>query len=182
MDRFVADGLTAGRPIVYSESGRPREVLEYHYHFWTEPPTILLRDQLVVYLRAAKVADTVVTPEHRVEPDYEARGQDQAPGAGQRQAAGRRGRAGAGAEKERRRPNPFPGHYRIEAEAKTGTVAAAVDALNSALGSSTPDSPTTYRDSEPPPESERSMTVKSKNITTVAHRVTKGGQMARQRA
>jgi cholesterol transport system auxiliary component len=70
IDRFVADGLTAGRPIVYSEAGKPYQVKEYHYHFWTLPPTVMLRDELVTYLRARKVSDVVVTPEMRVSPDY----------------------------------------------------------------------------------------------------------------
>ena len=70
IDRFVADGLTAGRPIVYSEAGKPFQVKEFHYHFWTQPPTVMLRDELVTYLRRAKVADIVVTPEMRVSPDY----------------------------------------------------------------------------------------------------------------
>ena len=70
IDRFVADGLTAGRPIVYSEAGKPFHVKEFHYHFWTQPPTVMLRDELVTYLRWAKVADIVVTPEMRVSPDY----------------------------------------------------------------------------------------------------------------
>ncbi len=70
VDRFAADGLTAGRPIVYSETGKPFQVKEYHYHFWTQPPTVMLRDELVSYLRARKVSDMVVTPEMRVTPDY----------------------------------------------------------------------------------------------------------------
>ena len=70
VDRFVADGLTAGRPIVYSEAGKPYRVKEYHYHFWTQPPTVMLRDELVLYLRQARVSDTVVTPEMRLRADY----------------------------------------------------------------------------------------------------------------
>jgi len=70
IDRFVADGLTAGRPIVYSEAGKAYQVKEFHYHFWTQPPTVMLRDELVSYLRARKVADLVVTPEMRGNPDY----------------------------------------------------------------------------------------------------------------
>ncbi len=70
VDRFVADGLTAGRPIVYSEAEKPHQVKEYHYHFWTQPPTVMLRDELVTYLRAAHVSDTVVTPEMRLPADY----------------------------------------------------------------------------------------------------------------
>ncbi|NQU57840.1 MAG: membrane integrity-associated transporter subunit PqiC, partial [Rhodospirillales bacterium] len=42
----------------------------YHYHFWTEPPVVMLRDQLIDFLRAAKVADMIVSPEMRSRPDY----------------------------------------------------------------------------------------------------------------
>ncbi|MBI2584406.1 MAG: membrane integrity-associated transporter subunit PqiC [Rhodospirillales bacterium] len=70
IDRFVADGVTAGRPIVYSEAGKPYQVREYHYHFWTQPPTVMLRDELVSYLRVAKIAKAVVTPEMRVNAEY----------------------------------------------------------------------------------------------------------------
>jgi len=65
IERFVADGLTATRPIVYSEGDTPTQVREYHYHMWTEPPVVMLRDQLVDYLRKAGVADRIVTPELR---------------------------------------------------------------------------------------------------------------------
>ncbi|MBT3358639.1 MAG: ABC transporter [Rhodospirillales bacterium] len=68
--RLLADGLTAGRPIVYSEAARPLEANEYHYHFWTDSPTVMLRDELVSYLRQAGVAKTVITPEMRLEPDF----------------------------------------------------------------------------------------------------------------
>jgi ABC-type uncharacterized transport system auxiliary subunit len=70
IDRFSADGLVAGRSIVYSESNKPNQLMEYNYHFWTEPPTILLRDQLITHLRAAGIAKTVVTAEMRVAPDF----------------------------------------------------------------------------------------------------------------
>ena len=70
IDRFSADGLVAGRSIVYSASDKPNQLMDYNYHFWTEPPTVLLRDQLIEYLRAAGVAKTVVTAELRVAPDF----------------------------------------------------------------------------------------------------------------
>lgn len=68
--RFSAEGLMAGRPIVFSEAAAPTEVNAYYYHFWLEPPGVMLRDQLITYLRAAGVAKTVVTPELRLEPDF----------------------------------------------------------------------------------------------------------------
>jgi cholesterol transport system auxiliary component len=70
VERFLADGLTAGRPIVYSETGSEHQLLAYHYHFWTEPPVVMLRDQMIDFLRAARVADLVVSPEMRSRPDY----------------------------------------------------------------------------------------------------------------
>jgi len=70
IERFTADGLTAGRPIVYVEAGDPNQLREYNYHFWTQAPTVMLRDELVTYLRSAKIAGSVVTPEMRLEPTY----------------------------------------------------------------------------------------------------------------
>lgn len=68
--RFAADGLLAARPIVFSEADAPAEVNAYYYHFWVEPPGVMLRDLLVAHLRAAGVAKMVVTPELRLEPDF----------------------------------------------------------------------------------------------------------------
>jgi len=68
--RFIADGLTAGRPIVYSSEGNTQELQEYSYHFWTETPTVMLRDALVDYLRQAKAAKAIVTPEMRVPANF----------------------------------------------------------------------------------------------------------------
>ena len=70
IERFTADGLTAGRPIVYVEAGDPNQLREYNYHFWTQAPTIMLRDELVTYLRSAKVSVSIVVPEMRLDPAY----------------------------------------------------------------------------------------------------------------
>lgn len=67
---FRAEGLTGGRPIVFTDPEKPFEVNEYHYHFWTAPPPDMLHDGLVTYLRASGVADQVVTPQLRLEPEY----------------------------------------------------------------------------------------------------------------
>lgn len=66
VERPDADGLTAGRPIVYADRARPNQLYTYNYHFWAEPPAIMLRDQLVACLRAAGVAREVVTEDLRV--------------------------------------------------------------------------------------------------------------------
>ncbi len=70
VERLAGDGLVAGRPIIYSEAATPNRLREYNYRLWTEAPTVMLRDQLVAYLRSAKAATTVLTPEMRTIPDY----------------------------------------------------------------------------------------------------------------
>ncbi|OHC76271.1 MAG: hypothetical protein A3G18_06360 [Rhodospirillales bacterium RIFCSPLOWO2_12_FULL_58_28] len=65
-----ADGLVDGRNVIHSEASKPNELKEYHYHFWAEPPKIMVRDQLIAYLRAANVAPKVVTHEIRADPKY----------------------------------------------------------------------------------------------------------------
>ncbi len=131
--RFAADGLTAGRPLVYGLSERPYELQEYHYHFWTEPPPTMLRDQLVDYLRAAGVTTTVVTPEMRVEPDYVLAGRIKR----LETITGSPTRAVVELELGLRRTGDdellFLGTYGVEAEARANTVAAAVAAVNEAL-------------------------------------------------
>ncbi len=131
--RFVADGLTAGRPVDYSKADRPYELHEYHYHFWTEPPPTMLRDQLVDYLRAAKVTTTVVTPDMRVEPDYVLAGRIKR----LEKINGSPPRAVVELELALRRTAThellFLGTYGVEAKAGAATVAAAVAAFNDAL-------------------------------------------------
>jgi len=69
VDRFVASGSLANRPLLFSDKGS-NAVNEYHYHFWIEAPPILLQGALVSYLRSSGVAKRVVTPEMRVSPEY----------------------------------------------------------------------------------------------------------------
>ena len=70
VDRFVADGLTANRAIVFSKQEDSNLVRAYHYQFWIKPPTVMLRDELIGFLRKSKIADAVVTPEMRVNARY----------------------------------------------------------------------------------------------------------------
>lgn len=70
VDRFVADGLSAGRALIFSRPQESHKVQPYNYHFWTEPPPIMLQNHLVAYLRSTGIARNVVTPELRVEPEF----------------------------------------------------------------------------------------------------------------
>jgi ABC-type uncharacterized transport system auxiliary subunit len=67
VERFAADGLTASRPIVFTDGAGSNVLQTYHYHYWVEPPPVLLQAALADYLRKAGAAQ-VVTPELRVEP------------------------------------------------------------------------------------------------------------------
>lgn len=71
VDRLDADGLMRERPVVYSPDGDGRSLAQHEYDFWVEPPARLLQTELVGYLRSAGIARSVVTPELRVESDYE---------------------------------------------------------------------------------------------------------------
>jgi ABC-type uncharacterized transport system auxiliary subunit len=69
-----ADGLLRERPLVFSAKGRPYEMQQHDYHFWTEPPPRMLQGQLVDYLRRSGLARSVVTPDLRLRPDFQVRG------------------------------------------------------------------------------------------------------------
>ncbi|CCQ74969.1 ABC-type transport auxiliary lipoprotein family protein [Magnetospira sp. QH-2] len=70
VERFTAVGLTSQRPVVYSEADAANQAFAYHYHFWEESPGAMLQDRMVDYLRAAKIANNVVTPDLRTNADY----------------------------------------------------------------------------------------------------------------
>ena len=134
VERFVADGLTASRPIVYSESENPNQLREYHYHFWTEPPVVMLRDQLVDYLRQAGIADRIVTPELRTNTRYTLIGKIKR----LEKVVGSPPRAVLELElallEDKTGLLIHLGSYRVEKPAASASVGDAVVALNQALG------------------------------------------------
>lgn len=133
IERFTADGLTAGRPIVYMEASDPNQLQEYHYHFWTQPPTVMLRDELATYLRKAKIADNVVIPEMRLEPQYVMTGRIRK----LEQVIGQPNRTRMELEIAVRQPSNgkllFLKSYEHETTQNSPGVPAAVDSLNEAL-------------------------------------------------
>jgi ABC-type uncharacterized transport system auxiliary subunit len=70
VDRLLAAGELTQRSIVYRHADNPHQLKAYHYHFWNEPPGVLLQAELVDYLRSSGVADKVMTPEMRARPDF----------------------------------------------------------------------------------------------------------------
>ena len=69
-----ADGLLRERPLLFSASDRAHEVVQYDYHYWTDPPTRMIQGQMVAYLQQSGLASSVVTRELRVQPDFEVSG------------------------------------------------------------------------------------------------------------
>lgn len=54
-----ADGLYAERAMLYASLERPRELQQYHYQFWSEPPALLLQEHLRASLQANHLATQV---------------------------------------------------------------------------------------------------------------------------
>ena len=134
VDRFVADGLTSERAIVYSDIQKPNQVRAYHYDFWIKPPTVMLRDELVSFLRKSKISDAVVTPEMRVNAEYALTGKIKH----LEQVKMESGyRTILEVELGLRHPNTgkllFLDTYRLENDARGSSVGAAVKSLNTAL-------------------------------------------------
>lgn len=57
---FAADGLYADRALIYALEPEARELRQYHYQLWTDPPTRLLQRRLVGMLRDTDLAPLVI--------------------------------------------------------------------------------------------------------------------------
>lgn len=127
-------GLLRERPLVYVDAARPLEMRQYEYHFWSEPLSVLLQDQLVSYLRAAGMASSVLRSSASVPADFELAG---------RVIRVEQGLGGPAprvlVELElglvRTADNLLVGSrtYRVEQPARDGSVMASVEAMNGAL-------------------------------------------------
>lgn len=57
---FEANGLYADRALIYALDPEARELRQYHYQLWTDPPTRLLQRRLQAELREAALAPLVI--------------------------------------------------------------------------------------------------------------------------
>jgi len=64
------DALTDERAILWTRGGASSRIDRHRYHYWVEPPTDAVGDQLVDVLRRAGVARSVVAPDVRGAVDY----------------------------------------------------------------------------------------------------------------
>lgn len=68
-----AEGIMGERPLLFTkDNGLKLE--QRNYAYWTDPPPAMLRDQLIAYLRATKLAKDVVPSELRVLTQYRVEG------------------------------------------------------------------------------------------------------------
>ncbi len=68
-----AEGVMGERPLLFTkDNGQKLE--QRNYAYWTDPPPAMLRDQIVGYLRSAKLAKDVVPSELRVQAKYRVEG------------------------------------------------------------------------------------------------------------
>lgn len=59
VEELRSDGVHSERALLYSEDRGHRKINQYHYDFWSDPPTRLIQSYLVKRLRAAGVATQV---------------------------------------------------------------------------------------------------------------------------
>ena len=75
VERFQSETLYEDRSIVYSLAKQPGELLQYHYHHWTESLPSLVQTRLIDFLRQANFAAYVVYEGYSSYPDYVISGQ-----------------------------------------------------------------------------------------------------------
>ena len=69
---FRAQGIINERAVLYRQSAR--ELAQYSYHAWLEPPSVMLQRAFVEGLRNAQAFTTAASPEMRLDRDYELTG------------------------------------------------------------------------------------------------------------
>lgn len=67
--RFRAEGVVNERAIVYRSSAT--EQRQYNYHYWAEPPAVMVQRSFIDALRRAQTFESVASPEMRADRDYE---------------------------------------------------------------------------------------------------------------
>lgn len=69
VDRVKAFGIYHERAILFTRESNPETLKYHHYHHWIDKPAVLLREQLIHYLREAGFSDYVVEGSGRQDGD-----------------------------------------------------------------------------------------------------------------
>jgi ABC-type uncharacterized transport system auxiliary subunit len=68
VEQMIADGVHRERAIVRANRNAPTQLLQYHYEYWMDSPTRMIRDHLADYLRAGGAAPLVsISPDVQAE-------------------------------------------------------------------------------------------------------------------
>jgi ABC-type uncharacterized transport system auxiliary subunit len=74
VDRLRVEAIAQGRRMLYRDVSLPNAIGHYNYHYWADPPGVMLQDLLAQYLRAAGVAESVIMPGIHVDSDFSLKG------------------------------------------------------------------------------------------------------------
>lgn len=66
---FRAEGVVNERAIIFRQSDTTQK--QYTYHYWSEPPSIMLQRSLIDALRTSRTFGQAAAPEFRADRDYE---------------------------------------------------------------------------------------------------------------
>ena len=66
---FAGEGVLGERPLLFTTDGG-HKLEQRSYAYWTDPPTTMVRDELINYLRNAGAAEKIVSSELRVDATY----------------------------------------------------------------------------------------------------------------
>lgn len=70
VERPVAEGLTAGTPMVYLTGDDTSALMEYQFYYWEKEPALMIRDALIACMENGRMATNVVSERDRVDADY----------------------------------------------------------------------------------------------------------------
>lgn len=74
VDRLRVEAIAQGRRILYRDASASNAIGQHSYHYWVDPPGVMVQDQLVSSLRAAGAAKSVITPGIHVDSDFVLKG------------------------------------------------------------------------------------------------------------
>jgi len=74
VDRLRVEAIAQGRRMLYRDASAPNAIGQHSYHYWADPPGVMVQDQLVRGLRAAGAAKSVITPGIHVDSDFVLKG------------------------------------------------------------------------------------------------------------
>jgi ABC-type uncharacterized transport system auxiliary subunit len=70
VDSIRGDGMTLERLMLRRDASEPSRIKRSSYHHWVDSPPRMVQRAVVEFLRSANVAETVITPELRLEADF----------------------------------------------------------------------------------------------------------------